>query len=149
MFRPVPCIVALEFEISGENVIHKVVKVGPINQPLSLVAWVHGSPAELVISHLTFHEVPHRATHHRHWFLARQYQDLTHCINFHSLQEELACMGLRKHPEICVLNRKQVNYPTFNINHKIWTKWQMYQSTHESLLFAFQCCARIDPSVHP
>ena len=36
MFRPVPCIVALEFEISGENVIHKVVKVGPINQPLSL-----------------------------------------------------------------------------------------------------------------
>jgi len=105
-FRLVPCIVTLEFEISGENVIHKVVKVGPINQPLSLVAWVHGSPAELIIRYLTIHEAPHRATHHRHWFLARQYQDLTHCINLNSLPEELACMGLWKHPEICVLNQK-------------------------------------------
>ena len=54
----------LEFEVSGEDVIHEVVKVGSINQPLSLVAWVHGSPAELVVSHLTLHEAPHRATHH-------------------------------------------------------------------------------------
>ena len=98
MFRPVPCIVALEFEISGENVIHKVVKVGPINQPLSLVAWVHGSPAELVISHLTLHKAPHRVMHDRHWFLARKYQGLMHCINLNSLLEELACMGLRKTP---------------------------------------------------
>ena len=82
----------LEFEVSGKDIIHEVVKIGSINQPLSLITWVHGSPAELVISHLTLHEAPHRATHHRHWFLARQDQDLTYCINLNSLPEELACM---------------------------------------------------------
>jgi len=78
-------------EVSGEDVIHEVIKVGSINQPLSLVAWVHGSPAELVIRNLMLHEAPHRATHHRHWLLARQDQYLTHCINLNSLPKELAC----------------------------------------------------------
>ena len=99
----------LEFEVSGEDVIHEVVKVGSINQPLALIAWVHGSPTELVIDHLTFHEAPHRATHHRHWFLARQDQDLTHCINLNSLPEELTYMGLKRKCSICWRNtcRKQ------------------------------------------
>jgi len=81
----------LEGKVSREDIIHKVVKVGSIDKTLSLVAWIHGSPAELVISHLTLHEAPHRTTHHRHWLLARQDQDLTHCINFNSLLEELTC----------------------------------------------------------
>ena len=80
----------LESEVSGKDIIHKVVKVGSINQPLSLVDWVHSSLAELVISHLTLHEAPHRTTHHRHWLLAWQDQDLTGLINFHSPPEELA-----------------------------------------------------------
>ena len=81
----------LELEVSGEDIIHKVVKVGSIDQPLSLVAWVHGSPAELVISHLTLHEAPHRATHHRNWLLPWQDEDFTGLINLHSPPEELAC----------------------------------------------------------
>ena len=92
----------LELEVSGEDVIHKIVKVGSINQSFSLVAWVHGSPAELVINHLTLHEAPHRATHHRHWLLARQDQEFTHCINPNSLPEELACM----HVLMCQNSRK-------------------------------------------
>ena len=72
MFRLKYCLLFLhEFEVSGEDVIHEVVKVGSINQPLPLIAWVHGSPAELVISRLTLHEAPHRATHYRYRFLAR------------------------------------------------------------------------------
>ena len=88
----------VEFEVSGEDVIHEVVKVVSINQPLSLEAWVHGGPAELVISHLTLHEAPHGATHHGHWLLARQDQDLTHCINLNRLPEKLAytCMWVEK-----------------------------------------------------
>lgn len=46
----------LNFEDIREDVIHEVVKVGPINQPLSLAAWVHGSPAEMVISYLMLHK---------------------------------------------------------------------------------------------
>ena len=82
----------LESEVCGEDIIYKVVKVGSIDQPLSLVARVHSSPAELVVSHLTLHEAPHRAAHHRHWLLAWQDQDLTGLINLHSLPEELACI---------------------------------------------------------
>ena len=81
----------LELKVSGQDIVHEVVKVGSINQPLSLVAWVHGSPAELVISHLTLHEAPHRATHHRHWLLPWQDEDLTSLINLHSLPEKLTC----------------------------------------------------------
>ena len=77
-------------EVGGEDIVHKVVKVGSIDQSLSLVAWVHSSPAELVISHLTLHEAPHGATHHRHWLLAWQDQDLTSLINLNSPPEELA-----------------------------------------------------------
>ena len=81
-----------KLEVSGENIIHKIVKVGSINQPLSLVAWVHGSPAELVVSYLTLHEAPHRVAHHRHWLLAWQDQDLTSLINLHSFPEKLTCI---------------------------------------------------------
>jgi len=79
-----------EHKTTVKYFLHYIIPVNSLNQSLSLVAWVHGSPAELVISHLTLHEAPHRATHHRHWLLARQDQDLTHCINFNSLPEELA-----------------------------------------------------------
>ena len=91
-----------KLEVSGENIIHKIVKVGSINQPLSLVAWVHGSPAELVISYLTLHEAPHRATHHRHWLLAWQDQDLTSLINLHSLPEKLTCIVIDRNTHLMI-----------------------------------------------
>ena len=93
----------LEFEVSRKDVIDEVIKVVSIDQSLSLVAWVHGSPAELVISHLTLHEAPHRATHHRHWFLARQDEDRAHCINLNSLPEELAYNALVQKRKMNVL----------------------------------------------
>ena len=93
----VSLLLLFELEVGGEDIIHEIVKVGPINQSLSLVAWVHGGPTELVVSHLTLHEAPHGATHHRHWFLAGQDQDFTYCINFNSLAEELACRWRKKY----------------------------------------------------
>ena len=62
----------LELEVGGEDIIHEIVKVGSIDQSHSLVARVHGSPTELVVSHLTLHEAPNWTTHHRHWLLAWQ-----------------------------------------------------------------------------
>ena len=71
----------LEFEVSGEDVIHEVVKVGSINQPLALIAWVHGSPTELVIDHLTFHEAPYQ------WYVASWLVCMQggHCPSFYCL----------------------------------------------------------------
>ena len=84
------CCVLLKHKTAVKHMIYYIVLVDTIDQPLSLVAWVHGSPAELVISHLTLHEAPHRATHHRHWLLPWQDEDLTRLINLHSFPEELA-----------------------------------------------------------
>ena len=81
----------IEFKLCGEDIIHQVVKVGAINQPLSLVAWVHGGPAKLVISHLSLHEAPHRSTHYRYRFLAWEDQELAYLIKCHLLTEELTC----------------------------------------------------------
>ena len=84
------CCVLLKHKTAVKHMIYYVVLVDTLNQSLSLVAWVHGSPAELVISHLTLHEAPHRTTHHRYWLLPWQDEDLTGLINLHSLPEELA-----------------------------------------------------------
>jgi len=95
-----------------KDVIDNVVTVGSINWLPPLICGGHVSPAELVISHRTRHETPHRATHHRPWFLARQDQDLAHCINLNSLPEELTYMGLvekKRKRSVCTRNtsRKQ------------------------------------------
>ena len=68
----VSLLLLLELEVSGEDIIHEIVKVASIDQSLSLVARVHGGPTELVVSHLTLHEAPNWATHHWHWLLAWQ-----------------------------------------------------------------------------
>ena len=79
--------------------IDQIVKVGAIDQPLSLVAWVHGCPAELIILHLPLHEAPHWTTHHWHRLLVGHDQNLAHFINFNSLAEELACDGNQSNKE--------------------------------------------------
>ena len=83
----------LEVKVGGEHIIDKVVKVGAINQPFSLVARVHGGPAELVIRQFPLHEAPHWSAHHRHGLLVGHNQDLADLIKFNSLAEELACKG--------------------------------------------------------
>ena len=84
-------IVQGRFEVRGHDIIDEIVEVGSIDEPLSLVARVHGSPAELVITSLSLHEAPHRTTHHRNRLLVRHDQDLSRLINVHSLTEKLTC----------------------------------------------------------
>ena len=79
----------LEFEICGHDIIDEIVEVGSIDEPLSLVARVHGSPAELVITSLSLHEAPHRTTHHRNRLLVWHDQDLSHFVHLNALTEEL------------------------------------------------------------
>ncbi len=86
-FRPVS-----EREGSREDILDSVVPITTVNQPLSLVARVHGGPAELVVKHLPLHETPDRTTHHGHWLLRWKDQDLTNFINFNPFAEELACI---------------------------------------------------------
>ena len=79
----------LELEICGHDIINEIVEVGSIDEPLSLVARVHGSPAELVIRSLSLHEAPHRTTHHRNRLLVRHDEDLTNFVHLNTLSEEL------------------------------------------------------------
>ena len=101
-------IVQGRFEVRRHDIIDKIVKVGTINEPLSLVARVHGSPAELVIRSLSLHEAPHRTTHHRNRLLVWHDEKLSCLINVHSLAKELTCKGaimaisLYKHHDVCV-----------------------------------------------
>ena len=84
-------ILLFKLEVSGQDIIHQVVKVGSIDESLSLVAWVHGSPAKLFIGHLSLHEAPHRTTHHWDRLFVWHDQELTNFINLNSLAEELTC----------------------------------------------------------
>ena len=84
-------IVQGRLEVCGHDIIDKIVEVGSIDEPLSLVARVHGSPAELVITSLSLHKAPHRTTHHRNRFLVWHDEDLSCLIYVHSLTEELTC----------------------------------------------------------
>ena len=82
--------VCSEAPLCIQHIIHEVVQVGPIDEPVSLVARVHGGPAELVVGSLSLHEAPHGTTHHGDWLLAWQQQDLAHLVNLNALTEELA-----------------------------------------------------------
>ena len=81
----------LELEVRREDVIHQVVEVAPLNQPLALVARIHGLPAQFLVWvwALSLHEVPHRAAHHRHWCQIRKIEQLSNFINFDPLTHEL------------------------------------------------------------
>ena len=81
----------VELEFSRHDVVYKVVKVGAIDEALSLVARVHGSPAELVVFLLPLHEGPDWTTHHWDRLLVRHDQNLTNLINLNSFTEELTC----------------------------------------------------------
>ena len=80
-----------ELELCGEHVIYKVVKVVSINQALSLVARIHGCPAQCVVTcHLSFHEGPQRLALNWYGLLSREEKNLAHTIQNHTLAEELA-----------------------------------------------------------
>ena len=91
MFLYSSSLLLLELEVIGHHVIHEVVIVCSIDQTLSLVARVHGSPAELVISLLSLHEAPDGTTHHRYRLLVWDDEDLAYLVNHNSGAEELAC----------------------------------------------------------
>ena len=68
-----------------------------INEPISLIAGIHGSPAELVfIMAPLLHETPDRMARHRDRLLVRHDQDLVHFINSHSGTKELTHMCVIK-----------------------------------------------------
>ena len=85
-------IVQGRLEVCGHDIIDQIIEVGSIDEALSLVARVHGSPAELVIRSLSLHEAPHRTTHHRNRLLVRHDEDLSCLVYVHSLAEKLTCI---------------------------------------------------------
>ena len=82
----------LELEVRGEDIVNQIVKVVSLDEPLSLIARVHGCPAELIIRSLPLHEAPDRLPHDWHWvhFWPKQ-QQLSRLINLDPLTEELTC----------------------------------------------------------
>lgn len=88
--------VRFELEIRGEDVIHQVVQVAALNQPLALIARVHGLPAQLVlwVWYVSLHEVPDRMSHHWHWVHGGEEKQLASLINLNTTVQELTCENI-------------------------------------------------------
>ena len=81
-----------KFEVRGEDIINQVVKVVSLDEPLALVARVHGCPAELILRSLPLHEAPDRLPHYWYRFHVRpKEQQLSRLVNLNPLTEELTC----------------------------------------------------------
>ena len=90
-----------ELELSREDVVHEVVKVGAINETLSLEARVHGYPAVVAgVPSLSLHEGPHRLPLDWHRFLPWDHEDLTNHVQNHVVVEELTCAYVGKQLDI-------------------------------------------------
>ena len=55
-----------KFEVRGEDIINQVIEVVSLDEPLALVARIHGCPAELILRSLPLHEAPNRLSHY--WY---------------------------------------------------------------------------------
>ena len=81
-----------KFKVRGEDIINQVVKVVSLDEPLALVARVHGHPAELIFGSLPLHEAPNRLPHY--WYRLHVWpkeQQLSRLVNLNPLTEELTC----------------------------------------------------------
>ena len=83
------CLKVFKLKLVCKYVIDNIVVVFSVDETISLVAIVHGSPTKLVIFLLSLHEAPDRTTHYRYRLLVRYDQDLTDLINFNSPTEKL------------------------------------------------------------
>ena len=84
-----------KFEIGEEDIINQVIKVVSLDEPLALVARVHGCPAELVLRRFPLHEAPDRLPHYWYWLhVWSKKQQPSRFINFNPLMEELTCKYL-------------------------------------------------------
>lgn len=81
----------LENKSIVKHIIDEIVEVIPLNEPVSLVAGVHGGPAKLVILYLSLHEAPDRTTHNGNRLHFWQQEELANGINLHTIAEELTC----------------------------------------------------------
>ena len=80
-----------ELERRWEHIINQIVQVVSLYELLSLIAWVHGHPAELVTGLFSLHEVPDWLPHHRHWLHVRKEKETARFIYFDSRPKELTC----------------------------------------------------------
>ena len=98
-FQQLIILVWLEQEISGENILHPVVHIGSLNQALSLLTVIYGSPALFAISHLMefiLHETPYRTLLHWYWLSVMKDQNLLGMINCYTIPKKLTCPSTKK-----------------------------------------------------
>ena len=81
----------MKFVLFREQIIDDIIEVVSLDELLSLVAWVHGHPAKLILLLFSLHEVPHRLPHHGNWLHAWEQQETTGLINFNSRPKKLSC----------------------------------------------------------
>ena len=84
-----------EIEAFGEHIIDNIVQIVSFNELLSLVAWVHGRPTELMIFLVSLHEVPNWLPHHSHWLHAGKEKETSCLIDLDSRSEELPYIQLQ------------------------------------------------------
>ena len=81
-----------KFEVRGEDIINQVIEVVSLDEPLALVARVHGCPAELILRSLPLHEAPDRLPHYWYRFhVWPKEQQLSRFVDLNPLMEELTC----------------------------------------------------------
>ena len=85
-------VLTLKLEAGRKNIVDHVIQIMPIDEVVALVTGVHGNPAELVATDVVFHVSPNRFSHDWDWFLPWQMEQLSSCVYFYSLPEELTYM---------------------------------------------------------
>ena len=76
-----------------EQIVDNIVEVVSLDELLSLVAWIHGHPAKLILLLCSLHEVPHWLPHHGNWLHAWEQQESTCFSYLNSRPKKLSCMN--------------------------------------------------------
>ena len=81
-----------KFKVRREDIINQVIEVVSLDEPLALVAGIHGHPAKLVLRSLPLHEAPDRLPHYWYWLhIWPKEQQPSRLVNLNPLTEELTC----------------------------------------------------------
>ena len=79
----------LECKLFREDIVDEVVEIVSFDELLSLVAWIHGRPTELVFRLISLHEVPDWLPHHSYWLHVGEKKKTTGLVYLNTWPEKL------------------------------------------------------------
>ena len=91
--------VRFKLEIGGKEILHLVVHIRSVDQSLSLLTMLYGSPALFAIIYLAklvLHVTPYRTLFNWHGLLVRKDEHLLNVIDSHTTVQKLTCPRAKK-----------------------------------------------------